>query len=60
MGISARVLDMHTVKPLDIEALEKSARETKGIIVVEEHHVFGGLGSAVAEWIVQRIINPSI
>lgn len=48
-GISVRVLDMHTIKPLDEEAVVRAAEETKGIITIEEHNVMGGLGSAVAE-----------
>lgn len=48
-GIQARVLSMHTVKPLDTEAVLEAARETSGIITLEEHSVTGGLGSAVAE-----------
>ncbi len=48
-GISARVLDMHTIKPLDVEAVRKAARETGMIFTAEEHNVIGGLGSAVAE-----------
>ncbi|HQE62219.1 MAG TPA: transketolase C-terminal domain-containing protein [Candidatus Latescibacteria bacterium] len=48
-GVSVRVLDMHTVKPLDEEAVLKAAKETKGIVVAEEHLVHGGLGSAVAQ-----------
>lgn len=52
-GISARVLDMHTIKPLDEEAIQKAAEETRGIITVEEHSIYGGLGSAVAEKVVQ-------
>jgi transketolase len=47
-GISARVLDMHTVKPLDVDAVARAARETGGIVVAEEHLAHGGLGSAVA------------
>ncbi len=47
-GKQARVLDMHSVKPLDHEAVEKAARETKGIVVAEEHLLRGGLGSYVA------------
>ena len=47
-GIDAAVLDMHTIKPLDVNAVEKAAK-TKGIITVEDHFVTGGLGSAVAE-----------
>lgn len=47
-GVSARVLDMHTVKPLDESAVAKAARETGALVVVEEHLAHGGLGSAVA------------
>ena len=47
-GIEARVLDMHTVKPVDAAAIEKAANETKGIVVAEEHLAHGGLGSVVA------------
>lgn len=47
-GIEARVLDMHTVKPIDADAIEKAAHETKGIVVAEEHLCHGGLGSVVA------------
>lgn len=53
-GIKARVLDMHTVKPLDHEAVAKAARETGGIVVAEEHSIYGGLGSAVALSVAQR------
>ncbi|MEW6227964.1 MAG: transketolase C-terminal domain-containing protein [Bacillota bacterium] len=48
-GIGARVLNMHTVKPLDEEAVISAARETGGIVTVEEHNILGGLGGAVAE-----------
>ena len=48
-GIQARVLSMHTVKPIDKEAILKAADETRGIITVEEHNIIGGLGGAVAE-----------
>lgn len=47
-GVQARVLDMHTVKPLDEEAVAAAARETGGIVVAEEHLHHGGLGSVVA------------
>jgi transketolase len=47
-GIGARVLDVHTVKPLDEEALAAAARETGALVVAEEHLTHGGLGSAVA------------
>ena len=48
-GISARLLDCHTIKPIDEEAVVRAARETKGIVTCEDHNVIGGLGSAVAE-----------
>jgi len=48
-GVSVRVIDMHTIKPLDIEAVLKAAAETRAIVTVEDHNVIGGLGSAVAE-----------
>ncbi|MDH7480109.1 MAG: transketolase C-terminal domain-containing protein, partial [Syntrophomonadaceae bacterium] len=48
-GISARVINMHTVKPLDREAVLRAARDTGAVLTAEEHSVIGGLGSAVAE-----------
>jgi transketolase len=48
-GVSARVIDMHTIKPIDAELIIKAAKETKAIITCEEHSIIGGLGSAVAE-----------
>lgn len=48
-GIDARVLSMHTIKPLDTGAVHDAARETRAILTLEEHSVIGGLGSAVAE-----------
>lgn len=48
-GISATVINIHTVKPLDKEAILKSARQTAGIVVCEEHTVIGGLASAIDE-----------
>jgi len=48
-GIHARVIDMHTVKPLDSDLVLKAARETGAIVTVEEHNIIGGLGGAVAE-----------
>jgi transketolase len=52
-GIRARVIDMHTLKPFDREAVATAARETGGILTVEEHSIFGGLGAAVAEVVSQ-------
>ena len=48
-GINCRLLSMHTIKPIDKEAIVKAAQETGRIITVEEHNLSGGLGSAVAE-----------
>lgn len=48
-GISSRVLSMHTVKPLDADAVARAAAETKLVVTLEEHAVAGGLGGAVAE-----------
>lgn len=48
-GIGVRVLNMHTIKPLDTQAVLRAAEETRGIVTAEEHHLTGGLGGAVAE-----------
>lgn len=48
-GIQATVLDMHTIKPLDTEAVTEALRECKGVVTVEDHNVINGLGSAVCE-----------
>lgn len=48
-GIDVRVIDMHTIKPIDRELIIKCAKETKRIITVEDHNIIGGLGSAVCE-----------
>ncbi len=55
-GVSARVLDFHTVKPIDKEALDAAAKETGCIVTTEEHSVMGGLGSAIAAYIAET--NP--
>jgi len=51
-GLKVRVLDMHTIKPIDKEAIQKAVFETRRIITVEDHNILGGLGSAVAEVVV--------
>ena len=53
-GIDVRVIDMHTIKPLDEEIIIKAAEETGRIVTAEEHSVIGGLGSAVAEAVVKH------
>lgn len=52
-GVSARVINMSTIKPIDRELIIKCAKETKGIITVEDHNIIGGLGSAVSEVVVK-------
>ena len=60
MGISASVLNMHTVKPLDTKALVAEAQQTGAIVVSEEHSIIGGLGSAVAECLAEVCPVPVI
>ena len=48
-GINIRVVDMHTIKPIDRETIIKSAQETKKLVSIEDHNIIGGLGSAIAE-----------
>lgn len=53
-GISARVINLHTVKPIDREIIIAAATETGGIVTAEEHQIYGGFGSAVAEVVVHH------
>jgi transketolase len=57
-GIEARVLNMATLKPIDVDAIVKAAEETGGIATAENHNVYGGLGSAVAEVLVEHAPAP--
>ena len=59
-GISAAVLDMHTIKPLDEEAVLKAAEETGCIVTAEEANILGGLGGAVAEAVSEHCPVPVI
>jgi GxxExxY protein len=56
-GIGTYVLNVHTIKPLDIETIFEVASKVKGIVTVEDHQVAGGMGSAIAEVLVQPRIN---
>ena len=56
-GIDARVIDMHTMKPLDTGAIARGAKETGCVITVEEASINGGLGSAVAEYLCENGFN---
>jgi transketolase len=55
-GVKARVVNMHTIKPLDEETIVRAAAETGAIVTAEEHQMYGGLGGAVAEVLVKT--NP--
>ena len=57
-GISARVINIHTIKPLDKEIIIEAAKETGAIVTAEEHNVIGGLGSAVAEAVCEACPVP--
>jgi transketolase len=56
-GLNCRVINMHTIKPIDREIILKAAEETRAIITLEEHSVIGGLGSAVAEVLAEEKNN---
>ena len=57
-GIQAEVIDIATIKPLDVEAIVKSAKKTGAIVVAEEHNAFGGLGEAVASALAAQCPTP--
>lgn len=57
-GISVRLVNMHTIKPLDKDAIIKAAKETGAIVTAEDHQIHGGLGGAVAEVLAQSLPTP--
>jgi transketolase len=57
-GIDVKVMDMHTIKPLDKDAIDRAAKETGAIVAAEEHSIIGGLGSAVAETLTESRPTP--
>ena len=59
-GISARVVNIHTIKPIDRDILVKAAKETGAIVTAEEHNIIGGLGSAVAEVLCEECPVPML
>lgn len=59
-GVSVRVIDMHTIKPLDNELVCKAAKETGCIVTSEEHNIIGGLGGAVAEYLSENCPTPLV
>jgi transketolase len=59
-GIDARIINIHTIKPLDEELIVKAAQETGKIITIEEHSVIGGLGSAVCDVVTAKCPVPVV
>lgn len=59
-GVNARVINIHTIKPLDEEIILKAAKETGCIVTVEEHNIIGGLGGAVAELLGEKCPTPML
>lgn len=57
-GVTCRVLSMHTIQPLDVDAVLAAARDTAAIFTVEEHSIIGGLGSAVSEILMEADRRP--
>jgi transketolase len=57
-GIDARVMEVHTIKPLDTDQITEAARETGALVTVEEHSIVGGLGGAVTEAVTERYPVP--
>ncbi|MFH1645088.1 MAG: transketolase C-terminal domain-containing protein [Candidatus Omnitrophota bacterium] len=57
-GIDVEIINLHTVKPLDVEAIISSAKKTGAVVTAEEHLLAGGMGSAVAEILVQQLPVP--
>ncbi|MBO7416893.1 MAG: hypothetical protein J6U22_10005 [Bacteroidaceae bacterium] len=53
-GINCRVVDMHTIKPIDIECIDRALADTRLLVTVEEHSVIGGLGGAIAEYMADK------
>jgi transketolase len=59
-GIAARVLSMHTIKPLDVDAILSAGRDCGAIVTVEEHMIHGGLGEAVAATLMQAGVHAGL
>ena len=59
-GINARVINIHTIKPIDEDIIVKAAEETGAIVTAEEHNIIGGLGSAVAEVLAEKCPTPLV
>ena len=57
-GIDVRVINMASIKPLDVDAIAKAAKETGAIVTAEEHNIYGGLGAAVAEAVTETVPVP--
>jgi len=58
LGFSAEVVNVHTLKPLDVETVVRSARKTGAVVTVEDHSIIGGLGGAIAECLGENAPTP--
>ena len=59
-GVNCTVIDMHTIKPMDTDCLDKAIQSSKLLVTVEEHSVIGGLGGAVAEYLSDKTNTPRL
>lgn len=59
-GIKVKIVNIHTIKPLDVEAIVNAARETRVVVTAEEHNIIGGLGSAVCEALSENYPTPVV
>lgn len=59
-GIACKVVDMHTIKPLDTGSLDDAICNSKLIVSVEEHSIIGGLGGAIAEYLADKVVSPRL
>lgn len=57
-GISAQIINVHTIKPLDVDGVVEAVQKTGAVVTAEEHNIYGGLGSAIAETLVEHIPLP--
>lgn len=59
-GINARVINVHTIKPIDVESINKAQRTSKLLVSVEEHNISGGLGGCIAEELSKHSSHPEL
>ena len=59
-GVGATVVEVHTLKPLDVKSITQILQETGAAVTVEDHNIIGGLGSAIAEVIAEEVLAPLV